>query len=176
MNFIGLIGDMGSGKTCYATAVLYLNHIAGRKVGANYKLNFPSKLLSFERLAEFPADVYDLELVMDELGTGADSYDFMGEKPKNIGKLVTQIRKRKSRVWYTVQRFNFISRRLRQMTDGFILFRDLDSDLDHRANGFICGGLFELTFHDSEAVPTGRVEIFDGKPYWHLYNTNEIIW
>lgn len=176
MNFIGLIGDMGSGKTCFATAVLYMSHRAGRKVGANYKLDFPADLISFEELQGFPAKIYGVDLVMDELGTGADSYDFMSEQAKNIGKLVTQIRKRKARVYYTVQRFNFIARRLRQMTDGFIMFKDLDSHLDHLAKDFVCAGLFELEFLDADMNRTRENEVFDGKPFWNLYNTDEIIW
>lgn len=176
MNFIGLIGDMGSGKTCFATAILKMSHDLGRPVGANYKLNFDYSLMSFEEIQGFPARFHDMDFVADELGTGADSYDFMSEQAKNIGKLVTQIRKRKCRVYYTVQRFNFIARRLRQMTDGFIMFKDLDADLDHLAKDFVCAGLFELEFLDADLNRTRPNEIFDGKPYWNLYDTNEIIW
>ena len=176
MNFIGLIGDMGSGKTCFATAILKMNHDTGRKVGANYKLGFESELMSFAELKEFPAKFYQMDYVADELGTGADSYEFMGEQAKNIGKLVTQVRKRECRVYYTVQRFNFIARRLRQMTDGFIMFRDLDSHLDHLVKDFVCAGLFELEFLDADMRRTRDNEIFDGKQFWHLYDTKEIIW
>lgn len=176
MFFIAIIGDMGSGKTCFMTAVLKLSHDLGRKIIANYQLNFDYQLMSFDELKKFPEDLRDCDVAMDELGTGADSYDFMSEKSQNITKLVTQIRKRHSRCYYTVQRFKFITRRLRVLTDGFILCEDLDKHEDHEAPGFVCDGLFRLEFYDSDLNPTRKPETFDGKPFWDLYDTDEIIW
>lgn len=176
MRFIGIIGDMGSGKTCLATRILKMNVDAGRPVAANYKLAFPSTLISFTELAKFPKHIHDMDVVMDELGTGADSYDFMLEKPKNIGRLVTQLRKRHNRVHYTVQRFNFIARRLRQMTDGFIFCEDLDAEEDHEQGGFVCNGIFRLSFFDAEMNETRKPTLFDGRSTWSLYDTDEIIW
>ncbi len=176
MNFVGLIGDMGSGKTCYATALLWQDHLLGRRIVANYRLQFPHRLMSFDELKTFPADLHDSTVVMDELGTGADSYSFMSQGNKDITKLVTQIRKRDSLVYYTVQRFKFITKRLRDLTDGFVLFEDLDKHLDHRKTGFICTGNFKLQFLDHEGQPTRPPVMFDGKPYWDMYDSKEIIW
>lgn len=176
MQFVGLIGDMGSGKTCFATSVLYRSHLMGRKVAANYALKFPFRLLSFKELATLPDDLFHYDIVSDELGIGADSYDFFDKQPKQIGKLITQLRKRHDRVYYTVQRFSMITKRLRIMTDGFILFEDVDRVLDHEEKGFVCGGLFRLRFYDNEFRLVKKPQIFDGKPYWNLYDTDEIVW
>lgn len=176
MRFIAIIGEMGGGKTCLATRILKMNHDIGRRVGANYNLKFPSTLISFEELAKFPAEMHHMDFVMDELGTGADSYDFMNETPKNITKLVTQTRKLHNRIYYTVQRFNFIARRLRQLTAGFIFCEDMDSDKDHEAKGFVCGGIFRLSYFNAEGEPTRKPRLFDGRSTWPLYDTDEIIW
>ena len=176
MFFIAVIGDMGSGKTNFVTAILKQNHDSGRDIIANYKLKFPHKLMSFAELKDFPPELHDADIGMDELGTGADSYDFMSEQSKNITKLVTQIRKRHCRVYYTVQRFKFITRRLRMLTDGFILCEDLDKAKDHEAEGFVCDGLFRLEFYNADMQPTRKPMVFDGAPYRDLYDTDEIIW
>lgn len=175
MNFIGVIGDMGSGKTNFVTAVLKRSYDLGRPIAANYKLEFPSRLTSFDELAKLPDDIRDYDVGMDELGTGADSYDFFDLQPKRIGKLVTQLRKRHCRVYYTVQRFSFITKRLRVMTDGFVLCEDMDRMFDHHEKDFVCDGLFHLSFYDGD-FKLVNTEIFDGKPYRNLYNTDEIIW
>lgn len=175
MNFIGVIGDMGSGKTNFVTAIMKRSHDAGREIVANYKLTFPSTLMSFETLATLPPEIINKDVAMDELGTGADSYDFFDSQPRKLGKLVTQLRKRKCRVWYTVQRFSFITKRMRIMTDGFVLSEDMDREQNHLATGFICQGFFKLSFYTNDFVLVNS-EIFDGRPYRNLYNTDEIIW
>ncbi len=175
MNFIGVIGDMGSGKTNFITAVLKRSRDMGRPIAANYDLKFDFRLTSFTELAELPDDIQGYDIGMDELGTGADSYEFFANTPKNLSKLVTQLRKRNCRVWYTVQRFGFITKRLRVMTDGFILTEDLDREQDHHAKDFVCNGLFRLSFYTPDYKLVNG-EIFDGRPTRNLYNTNEIIW
>lgn len=176
MHFFGIIGDMGSGKTNFATAMLYLSYLQGRKVGANYALKFPAELIPFSEVAEFSDKIQDIDLCMDELGVGADSYDFFASQPRQIGKLVTQVRKRNSRLYYTVQRFSMIARRLRIMTDGFFAMEDLDRNADHTVPGYVCNGLFRVRFLDNELQQTRKSEVFDGKPFRDLYNSKEIVW
>lgn len=175
MNFIGVIGDLGSGKTNFMTAILKRSHDLGRPIVANYKLSFPSTLVSFKEMALLPDYLQGADIGADELGTGADSYEFFEKTPKNLGKLITQLRKRHCRVWYTVQRFSFITKRLRIMTDGFVLCEDLDKSQNHLEKDFVCEGFFKLSFYSNE-YKFIRSEIFDGRPYRDLYNTDEIIW
>lgn len=165
---------MGSGKTNFMTAILKINLDSGREVAANYFVRFKYRLTSFEELAQLPEDIVDLDIGIDELGTGADSYEFFSNTPKKLGLLVTQLRKRHCRVWYTVQRFSFITKRLRIMTDGFILCEDLDKSENHLAPGFDCNSLFKLTFYNRDFKMVNS-EIFDGRPYRDLYDTDEIV-
>lgn len=186
MDFVGLIGNRGSGKTNLMTALLKDYADAGEPVVANYKLNFPSVTMSFEDIltliTKHPERAQGLRLGIDELGRKADSYDFFRKDVRDITFLVQQCRKFGIKFLYTVQRWRNIALRLREQTDGFIMMRDLDAKnftkpdgtrvSDHRD---VCEGLFKAIFVD-ENMEYQNDEIFDGKPYWQFYNTYEIIW
>ncbi len=186
MEFTGIIGSRGSGKTALMTAILKDYADQGIPVLANYKLNFDSVTMSFEKIREIlrtnPSDLSDIAIGLDELGRGADSYEFMGKSAEEITLLIQQIRKLHSKVVYTVQRFNNIAKRLRDQTDGFILMKDLDAEnfvtpdgsrvINHR---LVCNGFFEAKFFN-ENFEYLRTRILDGSPYYEFYNTDEIIW
>lgn len=168
--FIGILGDRGSGKTNLLTYFLYQAHLKGMPIIANYHLEFPATYMTFEQLTSLNTEISDAIIGMDELGEGADSYDFFASSPRKITKLISQIRKRRCTVYYTVQRFNLIMKRLREQTNGFILCEDLD--IPHTP--LQCNGVFRLTFLDQYYRKTGS-GFFDGKPVRQLYNTEEII-
>lgn len=173
MEFIAILGDRGSGKSNLMTAFLKQAHDRGEKVIANYKLSFPYELKSFEDIAKMGKDIANSVIGLDELGVGADSYDFFMEGPRKITQFISQIRKRRCVVYYTDQRWNKIHKRLRDQTDGFIIMSDLDSP--HPSTDFDCSGLFRSEFYD-EDLEFIDMKLFEGKPYWKYYDTNEIIW
>ncbi len=175
MNYLtGIIGDPGSGKTSLMTALLHRAHLRGTNIVANYRLEFPATLMSFSELAALPDSLQHAHIGMDELGEGADSYDFFASGPRKINKLTMQVRKRECLIIYTVQRWGMIAKRLRDLTGGFVLMEDTDRlKPDHTIAA--CDSLFQATFVDSNMRVTNRV-LFDGKPYQTLYNTYEVIW
>ena len=182
MDFVGIVGDRGSGKTNFMTALLQDYAEAGIPVIANYKLDFDSLTMSFDDIRKIPELVENCVIGLDELGVGADSYEFFTKNSSKITTLVTQIRKRRTKVLYTVQRFNLIARRLRDQTDGFVMMQDMDKGnyLDDDGKLFsvhrdVCAGLFSATFLNENQEIVNQ-ELFDGKAYWKSYDTSEIIW
>lgn len=186
MDFVGIVGDRGSGKTNILTAFLYDYAMAGIPVIANYNLNFDSITMSFDDIRKIiqndPTKLSDIVIGLDELGRGADSYEFFKKDVQDITLLIQQIRKLHSKVIYSVQRFRTIAKRLRTQTDGFIMMNDPDKNnfthpdgtlaMNHRE---VCKGEFRAAFMTDNLVVI-RTEIFDGKPYYAKYNTDEIIW
>lgn len=186
MDFIGIVGNRGSGKTNLMTAFLKDYADSGVPVIANYKLNFDSITMSFDDIrkivANDPTKLSNVVIGLDELGRGADSYEFFKKDVQDITLLIQQIRKIHSKVIYTVQRQMTIAKRLRDQTDGFILMDDLDKDNHIRPDGSlavshreVCAGFFRAAFY-TEEMDLIRIEIFDGKDYYDYYDTDEIIW
>lgn len=177
LQFTGIIGDPGSGKSNLLTSIGYDAHKKGLKVIANYKLNFPYQLMPFSEIAKMPEDLFHSVVLMDELGKGADSYDFFSKDSRRIVTIVTQLRKRHCLVYYTVQRFAWIAKRLRERTDGYVLMQDLDGHIPHHGlkQPYTCQGLFQASFLNSYYEKISE-SVFDGKPTRDLYDTDEIIW
>jgi hypothetical protein len=172
--FIGIIGEPGSGKTTFITALLqHDSREENRRIIANYHLSdsLSATFMPFDELAKLPDSIVNSVIGMDELGVGADSYDVFLPQNRSLTKLVAQARKFKCFVYYTVQRYNMISVRLRKLTGGFILMEDLDAHISHRAP-YVCEAMFKVEFVTPEMVVVRR-ETFDGKPYQHLFSTDE---
>lgn len=186
MDFVGIVGNRGSGKTNILTAYLKDYADDGVPVIANFKLNFPSISMSFEDLRKIvagdPERIRGTVIGLDELGRGADSYEFFKKDVKDITFLIQQIRKLHSKVFYTVQRFGTIAKRLRDQTDGFIMMNDPDADNFTRPDGTlaqnhreVCTGIFRASYMNDD-LHLIRSRLFDGRPYWNMYDTDEIIW
>lgn len=191
--FNGIIGDVGSGKTNIMTRYLKRSADVGAPVISNYALiGIKHRLMSFNEFRDLimtknerliRSQVEGAVVGWDELGVGADSYDFMSKDTRSMGEFIAQIRKLHITAFYTVQRFSMIVRRLRIMTGAFILMDDLDK---HRMLGIdgkrvkqhrdICAGLFNATMVNDYLEPVGASRVFNGKPYWGMYDTDKIIW
>jgi len=115
-----LEGCMGSGKTLTATALAYSEHMQnGKRVIANYKLNFP---FTFFEPIYFLQHIADEELthcvhIIDEVGLLADSR-LSGSK---LNRLFTyyfaQTRKRNVDLYICTQHIDLIDKRLRRAAD-----------------------------------------------------------
>lgn len=182
MEFIGLIGNRGSFKTCNLTRILAEFAKVGRPIIANYHLNFPSqyniRYMGFDALASLAANVdsYDLRnavIGMDELGKGADSYEFFSKRSNELTALAAELRKDSAICFYTVQRFSMIAKRLRDLTDVFSLHEDIDAGRpDHSFEN--CQGIARILHYDEEMRFLNE-EYFDGKPWYPYYNTRQKI-
>lgn len=190
VDVIAILGDTGSFKSCLTTYMLAQDAIDGRPIVANYRLKFPeqypTRYLPFDQLVTLANDPNDVSLKdatigLDELGRGADSYDFFRSNARAITSWAAQHRKDHAKIIYNDQRLRNIAIRLRELTDVFILCEDEDKwsplpeglarGTPHRQ---WCKGVARVTTMDDNfsVISTSR---FNGKPWYQYYNTDEKI-
>jgi GTPase SAR1 family protein len=186
MDFTGIIGDPGSGKTNMLVRILYREYKRGTPIISNISsIKFPQTYMGFDDLLD-AVERNDPRLEYayvgtDELGVGADSYDFLSPKSRALVKFNTQRRKFGIRWAYTVQRQSMITFRLRQLTSGYISMNDPDKwnmrypdGRRARHHKEVCQGIFEAEFWNADMMLV-RARPFNGRKYWPLYDTNEKI-
>lgn len=186
MDFLAIIGDPGSGKTNMLTRILYREHRLGTPIISNLEsLKLPQTYMGFDDLLN-AVERNDSRLNYayvgtDELGVGADSYDFLSPKSRALVKFNTQRRKFGIRWAYTVQRQSMITFRLRQLTSAYISMSDPDRFNMRRPDGSrarhhkeVCMGIFRAEFWDSD-MRFIKWRWFNGRKYWPLYDTDEKI-
>ena len=164
MEVVGIIGDRGAGKTCLMTALLYIDYRLGFPIVANYSLNFKANYMGFAKVATLPESLRGTTIGIDELGIGADSREFFKKRNSDIAKLITQLRKRQCLFYYTVQRLNLIDKRIRQQTDKYILMEATNTE-----------GIFIMRMLNGWNSDLLYKSKFNGKPFFDMYDTNEII-
>lgn len=194
MEFLAIIGDPGSGKTNMLVKYLYSEYKSGTRIASNIStLKLPQLYMGFNDLviaaqqADSPGspqrrqDFHDLYVATDELGIGADSYEFLSARNRGLASFNAQRRKFHIRWAYTVQRFSMITRRLRLMTDGFISMSDPDKNNMFYSDGRrakmhreVCRGVFRAEYFDRDMRLIKR-RMFNGRKYWGLYDTDERI-
>lgn len=186
MDFVAIIGDPGSGKTNMLVRQLYKEYLDGANIISNIRsVKFPQTYMDFDKFIE-AAENDDPRLDgavigTDEFGVGADSYEFLSERNKGLTKLNTQRRKFRLKWLYTVQRQNFVSRRLRQLTEGYISMSDPDKrnmrfpdGTKARHHRDVCMGVFRSEFFDFDGTLI-KARWFNGRKYWSLYDDRERI-
>jgi hypothetical protein len=172
---VAIVGNKGTGKTlmlCYLGERAYYKQ--NRRVYANFHLTkIPYQKFDFEMLAELPEEMENGIILMDEAHMGADAYEFLSKKSKSITTLATQLRKRKLELYMTTQRFTFISKRLRDLTD-FIYTTSLY--MDHEGNAI--RGVANVEIYDRNDpfydIPLKKF-VFDGRKWFGHYNTSEVV-
>jgi archaellum biogenesis ATPase FlaH len=164
-----VLGDRGDGKTLLMTGLGYLyNKVDGMKVYANYHLiGIPYEYITFEILASFPEDLVNAVVLMDEAHIGADAYEVFRKTVKAITTFATQLRKRNVILIWSTQRFNTVAKRLRQMTNYVLEVQKTNIE-----------GMIDIKVFDrSQPASNSFLNefIFNGKKYFKMYDTNEII-
>jgi len=164
-----IIGNRGSGKTCFMTFLATKYHKEGKKIYSNYHLkNIPYKSMTLKEMAELPDELMNAVVLMDELHVGADSYDFMKSSSKAFYTFATQLRKRKVSWYYTTQIFTQVAKRIRMQTDYLITMENTKKE-----------HLFKAHIYDRRKVENINDPInqftFDGSDYFSEYDTDEVI-
>lgn len=187
--FFGILGIYGSGKTNLLAAIGNEAYTENQtQIIANFHLNFPHIYMAFKDIRKLldkldPALVGSI-ILLDELSTGADAYDFLATGPRGLAKLISQIRKAEMVCWYTDQRFGKIMKRLRDTTDGFVVMQDVDADQHSpdtdwhpvkRPNGRKCDGKYRRILLNDVLEIVAKPDVWDGVPFRHLYETHEIV-
>lgn len=181
-NLTGIIALPGMGKTLFMTAILHDSYRSGRRVAANYKLNFEYTPITFQDMVDNNEKVQGCDRGIDEMGEIADTYDFYADFVKDISKTIRQGRKGDeldggSRTLYTIQDYWILPPRLRRAT--MTIFEPLDLDweaFDHtRPENFGKCAMKYIITEFGRGYEYKRRFMFDGDPYKNLYNTRERI-
>lgn len=196
----GVLGDVGSCKTLFVVANMVEAFIANpercRIVGNLKSLRLPQMYMPFDEMAktvrkykkseDIPPEFQYANIIWDELGKGADSYEFLASNPRSLSEIVFEIRKYDSIIWYTAQRRFTVTRRIRELTPLYFLMEPIDVTPEfyrvnpHLVNVHEISGRLTLkacanvtAVDDNDTVLNKAV--FNGWPYVNYYNTRERI-
>jgi len=161
MVLIGIVGELGAGKTLALTFMAYRNYMKGKKIYANYHLKFPSTLV---RDIEQINDMKEGFFAGDELWLWLDSRVSSSKKNKVISSILVKSRKRDVQIGFTAQGLHQIDKRIRTILD-FVATPMLDK------NEKICK-LPIYTFPYGSLVKMYR---FPTEQFFNLYDTKEEI-
>lgn len=162
---IAIVGERGSYKTCYAVSLAKAYAEENVNVFTNIELkNITYKKITVHTLSSFPDWLKDGVIIIDEAHMGADAYKFLTHDVQNATMFITQIRKRHLNFIYITVDFSMIAKRLRDQTDLFFYTTLIE---DPKA-------LIEVVDKRNNHRLLNRF-IFDGSPYFPLYDTDQII-
>ena len=172
---VAIVGNKGACKTLMMTYIAEREHFKnGRKIYSNYHLtHIPYERFTYEMLVDLPEYMMNGVILMDETQMGADAYDFLNKKTRSITTLATQLRKRKLDLYMTTQRFRFISKRLRDLTDYIYALKTYEDSIGEPIHGVARVELYDRNdiFND---IPI-KSFVFDGRKWFGHYDTNEVI-
>ena len=168
---VGIEGGLGSGKTLMMARYLALDFMRHhRRVYSNFWLDFDYTKLDVRDMLKKKENLKDVSVGIDELTVFADCRSSMSELNKLISYFVLQTRKRNVCLYYTTQDFGMVDKRIIQHT----LVRVFCSKVKGKPDDYPMRRYEILDIRDSFTNPP-QVFYMDIRPYFNLYNTDEII-
>ncbi len=189
-----VLGNRGSCKTLFVVWIMAQTVEQDGDVCSNIaSFTLPQLFAPFTQIVEVIAAgqgqaVFGGKIiVLDELGKGADSYEFLKKQPRKISELIFEIRKYRSIMYYTAQRLQTVTKRIREQTDVFYLMdaitvdplwaRQNPDEVNHMLDGrYVLRGRAHVRM--TEGPPFYRVLRsfeFDGRAFYHLYDSWEVV-
>ena len=166
----------GVGKTLLMTDVGYRDYKTNnKKTIANYHLNWPHIFMPFDKIIEFPEELYDANVLVDEIFVGGNSRNFMSKNNIKLIEFLTQIRKRNCDVFITAQTARQLDVGIRDQVDIIVEMNK------HKKEGEIVPLFFDVVVRDrhdwNEETNVLNSYIYDAREFASLkmYDTNEII-
>lgn len=167
---IAILGRRGRGKSLLAVYYTHSYFKLGKTIYSNIWLSFPYKKITLEMLRDLPECLNDSVILLDEIQVWADAYKFFSKSSMSLSKLVTQLRKRNIILIFTTQFMKQTIVRVRDQVD-YIVVMQYYNDNNIK-------GISHATVLDGIALPPNDFIgefIFDGRNYFNMYNTNEIV-
>lgn len=180
---IAFIGDIGSGKTISMIKYAYEEYLKGRIIYTNIWLDFPKtkghgKIVDLDMqffidYAKSDFNIQNALVLIDEIHIYFDSRNPMTKRNKIFSKFITQSRKRSVTLVYTTQDENpltfrmsgQVDLRVRKLTDRVVLCKLIKVGKKE---------FIHQEFHSINGTLLTK-EIVYANPYFHLYDTNQII-
>lgn len=167
-------GRRGSGKTITMVKDAFLNYKKGWIIYRNFNASFGNFIDNEEIInLDKHSTIQNALLMIDEIQIFFDSRQSMRKKNIQFSNFIQQVRKRNLIILCTTQYSNTIDLRLRQHLDILATpyhFKSLD----------VCEVTYtDLTSIESnffmDTIPKSIKVVFDCKPIYKLYDTNEMI-
>ena len=186
----GFTGPEGSGKTTAMTLFSLLHMARGGSVSTfpGYQITKPSgeKLTEEIDFSKFFANLYDYKntvICADEIQNFMDSHLSMSMFSRLVGYAAAQRRKANLGIFYTVQSWDWVYKRLRQLTHLLSLCYDMYWTPWGKDQGLQRGEMLRLTTYDCKGFFTGKPWTMIGqktiqakalRPYFDSYATVDI--
>jgi len=163
---IAICGGLGSGKTLLETRYAYKEHKKGKKIFANYNLNFEHTKINLVDLLEHKPELENSGLFMDEIYIYLDSRLSMAKRNRMLSYFVFQTRKLGVTLYFTSQHIGQVDVRLRNMIDILCLCKQT-----------IKKDWFKIDMTDYRDFPDVRSNtfVFNGSVYYPMYDTKELV-
>ena len=164
-----ILGERGAGKTLLAVGMGTLLQKTGLKLVSNVTFHsLPYRRMTFAQFVAEAENIRDCVAIFDEFHVGADSYKWWNQKVAVITEFLTQTRKRNVTMILTTQRMDTIASRARKMVD-YVYQVEAGQDYE--------GQVYCEVFDRRKPEPDDfvRAFVYDGRPLFDEYDTNEII-
>lgn len=173
------VGIRGSGKTVGAVRQAYKDYRRGRKIYANFHLNFPYTHINIDDILNFQ-NLKNATILIDEASIAADCRNSASKQNKFTGYMLSQSRKNDVDVYFMNPDGNELDKRIRGNYDKLFSCSPLVDGP---------GGLRRATIPEIQGRKVDRIAIrekdrtqgwirrytFNPKPYFPLYNTGECV-
>jgi hypothetical protein len=162
-------GPIGSGKTLFMTRCLYREKLRRPDctIATNYKLNgIDFKYLNASDLFDIKSQLQNTNIGIDEFHIFLDSRAFMKPSNQQLTHFILQTRHLGVNLYFTTQDISQVDIRLRKQLD-FLAY----------CTQTVYEKYFRVKLIDYRDVLNVRTNdfIYDGTPYYDLYDTREII-
>jgi len=160
---ICVFGQLGSGKSLFATMFAYFSHY--NKIIANYKLNISNKeILPFSQDLVLDPNLSDALIIIDEAYIEIDSRTASSKENLLLSWVTFQSRKKNCDIIYCVQLFKTIDKRIRSLIHYYVFCQNFDN-------------YFRYTILDEQLVPINQLFLPLSKAifFFKMYDTNQLI-
>lgn len=164
---IGIAGALGSGKTLFMTRCLYKEHKknVNKDIATNYNLHgIKYRFIDAKELFDLKKSLQDTILGIDEMHIFLDCRD--ASRNKQMTHFILQTRHLGVHLYFTTQDISQVDIRLRRMLDILVYCTQT-----HIENFF---KVKIIDYRDTLSI-TANTFIFDGSPYYDMYDTRELI-
>jgi len=166
---IAVTGPIGSGKTLYMTRCIYREKInrPDVAVATNYKLvGIDFKYINASDLFDIKQQLKDTILGIDEFHIFLDSRAFMKPSNQQLTHFILQTRHLGVNLYFTTQDISQVDLRLRRQLD--FLAYCTSTPYENYFKVKVVDYRDVLNIHSNDFI-------YDGSPYYDLYDTTEII-
>lgn len=145
------------------------------------KVYLETQPLNIDALITFDNNLDNSWVFIDEIDIWGDRQDWQNTASKLLTKVFQQIRKKKMSLVATIQDLTWLNKRLQFQADIIVKCREAAFTPWGRERRLETGEIGFLSFMDKSGVltgytyeETGRVynQIFQGKRFWHCFNTD----